>query len=250
MGNGFDYLLLFFVGCVAGTINVIAGGGSFLTLPVLIFMGLPPVVANGTNRVGVLLQNSVAAWSFHRHRLLNWKYGIWAALPAICGAVLGAWGALLVSDEAFKKSLAFLMIIVTLWTLWDPLKKDISAGSVSSFPTTLTLGLGFFLVGIYGGFVQAGVGFPLLAVTTLAGFDLVRGNAIKVLTVLATACVSLPILAWQDKVNWPLGLALASGTVTGALIGVRLIVFKGHHWVRGIVTVAVITLALKLLLGN
>ena len=250
MGNSFDYLILFFVGCVAGAINVIAGGGSFLTLPVLIFMGLPPVVANGTNRVGMLLQNSVAAWGFHRHRLLNWKYGIWAALPAVCGATLGVWGALLVSDEVFKKGLAFLMIIVTLWTLWDPLKKDIPTASSSSFPATMTLGLGFFLIGIYVGFVQAGVGFMLLAVTTLAGFDLVRGNAIKVLAVLPTAFVTLPVFAWQNKVNWPLGLTLAVGTGIGALIGVRLTVFKGHHWVKGIVTVAVIIFALKLLLSN
>ena len=248
MSDGLNYLLLFAVGCVAGTINVIAGGGSFLTLPFLIFMGLPPVLANGTNRVGVFLQNSVAAWSFHRYRLLDWKYALWAALPAVCGAALGVWGAVLVSDEAFKKSLAFLMIVVTLWTLWDPLKKNISVVSSAAPSTTVTLGLGFFLVGVYGGFVQAGVGFPLLAVTSLAGFDLVRGNAVKVLTVLATAFVSLPIFAWQGKVDWPLGLTLAAGTILGALLGVRLIVFKGHRWVRGAVTVVVIALALKLLL--
>ena len=172
------YLLLFCVGCVAGTLNVIAGGGSFLTLPVMIFLGIPPSVANGTNRVGVVFQNVGAVWSFHRHGVMQWRYLLWAALPASCGAVLGAWGALQVSDQDFQRILALLMVAVTLWTLWDPLKARHSTADFSARPNeAAVLGVGFFLIGVYGGFVQAGVGFMILAVTTLAGLDLVRGNA-------------------------------------------------------------------------
>ena len=115
--------LLFGAGLVAGTVNVLAGGGSFLTLPVLIFVGLPPGVANATNRVGVLLQNVGAVWGFHRHRVLPWRGALWASLPAMAGAVLGTWGALEIGDDAFRQVLAFLMVAVTLWSLWKSPKE-------------------------------------------------------------------------------------------------------------------------------
>ena len=115
------YPLLVLAGIVAGALNVIAGGGSFLTLPILIFMGLPASVANGTNRVGIFFQNVGAVWGFHRNRLVDWRSILWAALPASLGAVAGTVLALSIGDAAFRKVLAFLMIAVTLWTLWDPL---------------------------------------------------------------------------------------------------------------------------------
>ena len=241
------YFLLFCVGCVAGTLNVIAGGGSFLTLPVMIFLGIPPSVANGTNRVGVVFQNVGAVWSFHRHGVMRWRYLLWAALPAACGGVLGAWGALQVSDQDFQRILALLMVAVTLWTLWDPLKAKHSTADLSAGPNeAAVLGVGFFLVGVYGGFVQAGVGFLILAVTTLAGLDLVRGNAVKVLSVLFFGVVALGIFAWEGKVHWPLGLSLGAGTVLGGLLGVKLTIVKGHRWIKGVVTTTILLFAFRL----
>ena len=114
------YLLLFGAGLIAGAINVIAGGGSFLTLPLLMFLGLPAGMANGTNQVGIVLQNVAAVWSFEHHRVLDWSSLWWAAAPATLGAALGTWGALLISDQAFKKVLALLMLTVSVWTLWSP----------------------------------------------------------------------------------------------------------------------------------
>jgi len=102
-----SYFLLFGVGSVAGVLNVVAGGGSFLTLPVLIFLGLPPTVANGTNRVAVALQNVGAVWSFRRHGMIDWGSLLWAAVPATFGAILGTWAALWVGDELFQKILVF-----------------------------------------------------------------------------------------------------------------------------------------------
>lgn len=248
------YAGLFAVGSVAGVINVIAGGGSFLTLPVLIFMGLPAVVANGTNRVAILLQNVGAVWGFHRHGVVDWRAILWAAVPATGGSMLGTWAALVISEETFKRVLAGLMIAVTLWTLWNPVERRQSARrraprvSTDSWIGLLPLGAGFFVVGVYGGFVQAGVGFFILAVTTWIGLDLVRGNAVKVLSVLVFTAVSLAIFAWQGKVHWPMGLSLAAGNVVGGLIGVRLTVLKGHAWIKGAVTVAIIIFAILLLI--
>ncbi len=240
-----NYLVLFAVGSVAGTLNVIAGGGSFLTLPVLIFLGLPATVANGTNRVGILIQSLGAVWGFHRYKVLDWHSMLWAALPATLGSVLGTWAALLVEEEAFQKILAFLMIVMTLWTLWDPLKQQSCHKKTWKFPR-YALGFAFFGVGIYGGFVQAGVGFLILVATTLANLNLVRGNAVKVLTILALTVISLGIFGSQGKVHWPMGFILAAGTLLGGLFGVRLTVLKGHAWIKAVVTGAVIVFALKL----
>ncbi len=201
------YLALFVAGGVAGTLNVIAGGGSFLTLPVLIFLGLPPGIANATNRVAILLQNAGAVWSFNRFGVLDTKSLLWAAVPATLGAIPGTWLALVISDSAFQKTLAFLMIAATVWTLWSGGKKGsdgeggTNEGEARRLPRPLALGAGFFLVGVYGGFVQAGVGFLVLAVTTAAGLDLVRGNAVKVLAILCFTGLSLGIFAWQAKIR-------------------------------------------------
>ncbi len=243
-----QYTLLFLVGLVAGTLNVIAGGGSFLTMPLLIFMGLPPIVANGTNRVGILCQNITASWSFQRHGVVDWKYVRWATGPAVIGALLGSKVAIVIGDEIFKNILAVLMIAVTLWTLWDPLKHKNNEEESRSFNRPALMG-GFFLVGIYGGFVQAGVGFMILAATTLAGLDLVKGNAVKVLSILAYTFISLAIFAWEGKVDWILGLVLAAGTMVGSQIGVHLTVLKGHKWIKKVVTIVVIVMAIKLIVS-
>ena len=241
-----QYLLLFIVGLIAGTLNVLAGGGSFLTIPLLIFMGLPPVVANGTNRVGILCQNITASWSFQRRGVIEWRYVRWAVLPALAGALLGSNLAISLGDETFKHILAGLMIVVTLWTLWDPLKKKDRSGRPFNGPA---LAGGFFLVGIYGGFVQAGVGFLVLAATTLAGLDLVKGNAVKVVSILAYTTLSLTIFALEGKVDWTLGLVLAAGTMAGSQLGVHLAVLKGHDWIKRVVTITVIIMAIKLLMS-
>ncbi len=245
------YLALLAAGAVAGTLNVIAGGGSFLTLPVLIFLGLPPGIANGTNRVAIFLQNVGAVWSFQRFGVLDTRSLLWAAVPATLGAIPGTWLALVISDRAFQRTLAFLMIGITVWTLWSPrARPDSTAEPRRSRPRYLALGTGFFLAGVYGGFVQAGVGFLVLAVISMAGLDLVRGNAVKVLAILCFTGLSLAIFVWQGRVVWTLGLCLAVGTVLGGLLGARLTVLKGHAWVKNVVTVTILVFAVKLWLSS
>lgn len=241
---------LFAAGLVAGALNVVAGGGSFLTLPILILMGMPATTANGTNRVGILAQNVGAVWSFRRHGLIDSGWVTLTALPATAGSVAGTLAALWIGDEAFKRVLAFLMVAVTLWTLWDPLRSSRERGGPSgSVAPPAAIAAGFFAAGVYGGFVQAGVGFLLLAVTTMAGYDLVRGNALKVLSVLIFTPISLALFAWEGHVAWGPGLTLAAGMILGGLAGVRMTVLKGHRWVKGVVTIAVIVLAVKMWLA-
>ncbi len=245
-----DAAILFVAGIVAGTINVIAGGGSFLTLPILIFMGLPVPVANGTNRISIFIQNIGAVWGFGRHKVIPWRFALRASAVAAVGAGFGATAVFWVDDATFKRLLAFLMVAVTLWTLVG--KGGKGAAEATNDGKGLPLWaemVGFFCVGIYGGFVQAGVGFFLLAMLTMSGYDMVRGNAVKVVCVLAFSLVAIVIFISKGAVNWPLGLSLAAGSLIGSQIGVKLTVTKGHRWVKSVVTVMVIVFAIKLLVG-
>lgn len=282
MPEWLGYLALFATGLVAGALNVLAGGGSFLTLPVLLWLDLPAVagaglpvttVANGTNRVGILLQNMGAVWGFHRYRVVPWGWALAAILPALVGAALGTWAALHVGDRDFRRILAFLMVAVTLGTFLRPRRRqpqrqgfDEAGGEGSGedgrhppaarlrpLPSTdgwpprpWLLASGFFLVGVYGGFVQAGVGFLILAVTSWTGLDLVRGNALKVVSILAFTVLSLTIFASQGAVAWWPGLVLGAGTALGGQAGVRWTVLRGHAFVRWVVTVTVVTFAVLL----
>lgn len=237
-----DHLLLAAAGFVASVLNVIAGGGSFLTLPLLILLGLPAAEANGTNRVGVVVQCLGAVWGFNRRRLLEWRGAMGMAIPAMIGAVLGAWLALQVGDRDFRRILAIFMVVLTLWTLFDPTGR--AAGALARRPGLVRAG--FVLAGAYGGFLQAGVGFLVMALTTLAGLDLVRGNAVKVLSVLLQTALSLAVFAWNGHVRWLEGGSLALGSLLGSLVGVHLTVLKGQRFIQTVVTVAIVVLAVRL----
>lgn len=233
-------------GLAAGVLNMLAGGGSFLTLPLLLFMGLPAPLANGTNRVGILAQNLAGIWGFHRHGVLDWRWAVGASVPALAGAGIGVWAALEVPDFAFRRLLSAAMVGVTLWSMLGPAPRPRERHDSPSHP--LVAG-GFFLLGVYGGFIQAGVGFLVLAVTSFAGMDLMRGNAVKVLSVMLLTLLSLVVFAGAGAVDWPRGLALGAGNLAGALIGVRLAVVAGHAWLRRVVMATVVIFAVMLWFG-
>lgn len=245
-----ETLALVVAGTIAGALNVIAGGGSFLTLPLLIFLGLPPGVANATNRVAIWMQNVGAVWGFSRHGLVDPALVRRAAIPAALGAGAGALLALQVPDDDFRRILAALMVVISLWTLLGPGSRGASSGADRPPRVTPLLQGVFFLVGVYGGFIQAGVGFFLLAATTMTGLDLVRGNALKVTTVLIWTTVALGIFAWSGQIDWARGIALGLGNLAGGQLGVRLTVLKGHAWVRAVVTVTILLFAVRLWLAG
>lgn len=221
-----------------------------LTLPVLIFLGLPPTVANGTNRVAIVMQNIVAAGSFHRHGLIQWSWLQTAALPASLGALIGAWIGTRMGDDTFQTVLALAMLAVALWTILNS-RKEVGDGDridPALFPGGRVGLFGAFMVaGIYGGLVQVGTGFIVLAAATGAGLSLVRGNALKVLVALVFNLPAIAIYWANGMVDWRMGAALGVGNMAGALLGVKLNVLKGQTWIRRVVTVVVVILALRLL---
>jgi uncharacterized membrane protein YfcA len=238
-------LLLALAGFVSSALNMVSGGGSFLTLPLLIFLGLPAGEANATNRVGVVAQNITGVLSFHSHRVLDWGFARRTFLPCAIGAVLGSYAALHVSDRDLRRVLSVLMLLMTLFALVDPARFQPKRPAARAALSVL----GFLGAGFYGGFIQAGVGFIVLALTSLLGLDLVRGNAVKVFLILVQTSLSLAVFTWAGKVAWKPGLAMAFGCILGSLFGVRLTVLKGHAWVKRVVTVTVVLFALLLWFG-
>jgi uncharacterized protein len=239
------FAALFVVGFVAAVINVLAGGGSFLTLPLLLFLGLPAGIANGTNRVGVLAQNISSVLGFHRHQVLPVRWALGVSVPAVVGAGLGVWAALHVPDVAFRRILSIVMLAMTLATLLHRSVRGVPRAE-PQHAWHWTMIAGFFVTGLYGGFLQAGVGFFALAMTSIAGLDMVRGNAVKVFTVMLLTLISLAVFAGTGHVNWAAGAALAAGNFLGGIAGVRVAVLKGHRWLEHFVTATIVVFAVLL----
>jgi len=240
-------ILLFIVGIVSGFINILAGGGSLLALPVLIFLGLPATVANGTNRIAILIQNIAAIAGFHRHRVFPWRLSLLAAIPATIGAVVGANLALDIPEARFKQILAGVMIAVLILTLADPAKRlRATPQALTGFRLLIFL-LGFFGVGVFGGFIQAGVGFLIISVMLVTGFDLVATNAVKVLVTFIFTIAALMIFMAHAQVDYLAGVVLGLGSAAGGWVGTHFAVKKGHNWIRAFVIVMVVVFSIKLL---
>jgi len=237
------------VGFVSGFLNILAGGGSLLTLPLLIFLGLPATVANATNRVGVLCQNIFAVTSFRRRGVFPAGLALLCSAPALVGSYLGARWAVDIDEQFFKRLLAVIMIGVLVITLVDPMKKRRVEAVSFTFWRTFALLVSFFFIGIYGGFVQAGVGFLIIPALLVHGLDLVRTNAVKILVILLFTIPALWVFILHDQVNWSLGLALAVGNASGGWVASHVAVKKGHDWIKKFVSVTVVLFALKLLFG-
>lgn len=243
-------LLLLGAGLLAGTLNSIAGGGSLLTLPLLIFIGLPPTIANATNRIAILIGGMGATTSFYRRSLIP---GAWLKLampPALVGTALGTWGAVRIGDVAFERVLAVVLVTAAAWIIWRPLKPPEGGEALPpSGPKRWLLRGAFFGVGLYSGFIQAGIGFLFLALMASNGVDLVRGNALKAPLIMAFTALSVILFAMNGMLDWVAGLNLAAGQFFGAKLGVHLQVLKGQAWVRNVLTAAIVVFAIRLLVA-
>jgi uncharacterized protein len=234
-------------GLFAGFLNTTAGGGSTLVLPLLMFMGLPANVANGTLRVAILFQNIISVQTFRQKRVLNVKTDFRLVVPAVLGSLIGALIAVEINVDLLKKIIAGLMIVMLLFVLFKPevwIKEH--AGITGPKPTVMQYII-FFLIGIYGGFIQMGVGFLLLAGLVLGcGHNLVKANAIKVFIVLIYTIFSIGIFMYYDQVNWLAGLILAAGNMGGAWLGVHFAVHGGAKYLRYILIFAMVVVILNL----
>ena len=240
--------VLALVGVLAGFLNVLAGGGSLLTLPLLIFFGLPAATANGTNRVAIFCQNIFAITGFKRSGVFPIRLALLCTPPALIGSYFGAQLAITVDEMLFRRLLALVMVVVLLFMVIDPMKR-LQRPEMPMTPGRLVVLLvSFFGIGVYGGFVQAGVGFLIITGLLVHGLDLVRVNAVKVLVIFAFTVVALGVFMVHGQVDYVLGLALASGNSVGGWFASHLAVKKGHEWIKRFVIATVLIFALRLLL--
>jgi len=237
--------LLFGVGAVAGFINVNAGGGSTLTLPTLIFMGLDAALANGTNRVAIFIQNIFAVASFHKRKTYKFKTSFVFSLFTLPGAIFGAIIATRVSNILFQRFLGVVLIFIVLSLFFSRVYKNnnIQQGETRHWLIYPAL----FGIGFYGGFVQAGVGFLIMAsLYHLLRLDLIRVNMHKVFIILIYTFPALLVFAATGNVNWVYGLVLATGNALGGWWGAHAAVKGGERVIRIILAIAIFIMALKL----
>ena len=247
MDEWYHYVLLIGVGFAVGFINTVAGGGSLLTLPVLIFLGLPPSVANGTNRVAIVIQTALATAGFKSKGVSDFPFNIYLGISALLGAIIGASIAVDIKGDTFNKILAIVMIIVVLIIILMP---KINLQGLQERITGKYLWAGviaFFFFGIYGGFINAGLGFIIILFLHYVNrLSLVRTNAIKVAVVCIYTLSALAVFVLNDKVNWKIGLVLALGNGSGAWLASRVSVNKGDGFIKTFLIIMVILMAIKL----
>ena len=214
----FEIIVLIATGLLAGSINTIAGGGSNLSLPVLMLLGLPADIANGTNRVAVMLQCIVGLRGYDKHGALHREAIFPILIPTCLGGVVGALLSVAIPNFYLKPLLLLLILLMAVAVLFRP---DIMAPDLDSIPKnpskTPKAWVGIFVAGTYGGFVQAGVGLILLgALTAGLNYDLIRANALKTLCALAFTSIALCVFIASEIVSWAPGLILGIGSMLGA----------------------------------
>lgn len=243
-------ILVLLVGFIAGIINVMAGGGSLLTMPLLIFIGLDSTMANGTNRIAILFQNATAIGGFRSKGLSAGKFGIILGIAALFGAIIGSTIALEVPDGLFNKILAVVMVLVVVMTLINPSLKLKDGEAL-----VLRLGrkhkvlavIALFLTGIYGGFIQAGTGlFIMAALSFINRYTLLQANVAKATIMLIYTLSAIAIFAWNGQVNLIYGLTLAISMSAGAWWASRWSAGDGQKYIKWFMIIAVLVMAVVL----
>jgi uncharacterized membrane protein YfcA len=243
-----DLALIIASGLAAGFINAVSGGGAMLTVPALIFIGLPPGIANGTNRVAVVVQNIAALIAYHRLQVTDHRLGLSLALPAALGSLGGALVSIRLNDAHFRTILGAVMLLLLGPILVEPRLSARAAAQERRPQVGWLLWAVFFILGIYGGLLQIGVGvFILVALSSVGGMDLVLANSVKVLIVLCLTGLALLVFIADGKVAWGVGLLLAVSNAAGAWCGAHWGVRKGEYWIRVVLTGTVIVMASQLL---
>lgn len=242
-------LALFGVGTIAGFMNVMAGGGSSLTMPVLmLFMGLDGAMANGTNRVAVALQNVFAVLSFRKREFHDFKESSRLSAFTLPGAIAGALLANITPETWFKRILAIVLVGIVCSMLFSSSKKTNRNTIIIEGKKTWLIYPVMLGIGCYGGFIQVGVGFLFMAALYhILKLDLVHVNMHKVFIVLVYTIPALCIFMWYGNVHWIFGLCLAAGNSFGAWWGAHFAIKGGEKIIRYVMALAILIMSAKLL---
>jgi uncharacterized membrane protein YfcA len=242
------YPIMIIAGFAAGFINTLAGSGSILTLPLLLYLGLPANMANATNRVGIVFQNTMGTAAFHRNRMLDFRGALILGIPAVLGSIIGAAIAVSLEEATMRTIIGIVMVFMAILMVIQSERWLIErALQTLNKPKWWHLTL-MFIIGVYGGFIQLGVGIFLLVMLVMGvGYDTVRGNAVKMAVILLLNLAALVVFQGRGQVNWPLGLILALGSMLGAWVAARFAIQWGSRWIYRFLVLIVIFTALDLL---
>jgi len=242
-----EIIVIIVVGIFVGFINTLSGGGSVISLTLLVILGLPANIANGTNRIGIFFQTLSSVGSFTRQKMFDSLKPVWLGIPATIGSVLGAILAVDVNDKVIEIAMAVSMVIMLFFIFYRPDKWLKEKPALLSKPLRWWQFLIFFIIGFYGGFIQVGVGYFLLMALVLGiGYDLVKANAVKNLIVFFYAIFALLVFIIDGKINYLIGLILSAGSIIGALIASYLAVKKGAGLIRAVIVLSVILTLLQI----
>ncbi|MBI5471026.1 MAG: sulfite exporter TauE/SafE family protein [Ignavibacteriae bacterium] len=241
-----DLLLIILIGLLSGVANVFAEGGSILALPALILLGLPSAVANGTNRLALFVLNLFALKTFYNRDRVEFKKSVWMALFAVAGAILGAFGALMISDQTFNAALGVSLLVVAISMYMQP--TDDLAPFASGAPPIWAVVVSMFAIGFYGGFIQSGVGlFLMIALSALFHSDEIKKSIHKISVVFAYLFPTSLIFLWTDNVEWSASLALLVGYMIGHWLATTAFIKRLERVLRVIMVISIVLMSLKLL---
>jgi uncharacterized membrane protein YfcA len=247
----FDWFMLSVIGIVVGIINTLAGSGSLITLPILqIFFGLSPSVANGTNRIGALLQSGIGALAFHKASPASFTHSTGTMIPCILGAIIGAIAATQASDRQMEIVITGLLVFMLIILLVNPNRWIRESAADSAHNRKWSSILTFLGIGFYGGFIQAGVGIFLLAgLVLVANYSLKDANAIKLAIVSFISIPALLVFAMANQIDYGFGFLMAFYQVIGAVIGVYISqrIPNANVWIHRLLVVIVAAFAAKML---
>lgn len=246
--NGYLVVLTLTAGFFAGFINTLAGSGSTISLSLLMFLGMPANVANGTNRLMILLSSIVGVASFKHQGAIKLRENYRITIPSIAGALLGAVLAVSIDDKIMTRVIGVLMVFLFFTVVYKPEKWVKVANPDHTVRLNWSQNLVMFCIGFYGGFIQLGVGIFLLAGLVLSvGYDLIKANVLKILIVLVYTVVILPVFLWKGQINFTIGLVLAAGSMVGAYLASRFAISWGPKFVRFILLAVIAVSAIKFL---
>jgi uncharacterized membrane protein YfcA len=240
--------LLIFAGFLTGVVNTFAGSGTVISYSLFMFLGLPVSHANGTVRMGVILQTLAAAINFNRKKVLDVKKGLLLGIPITLGSILGAQIAVSIDKDIFEKIVAIVLILMLFFLFKNPDKWIKEKKEISSKNPTKWHYLIYFLIGIYGGFIHMGVGiFLLAALVLISGYDLVKANALKIFTVFLYSPFVLIVFMLNGHIDYAMGLFSSIGNLIGGIIASYFAIKQGANFVRGILIVVIILFSAQLL---
>ena len=241
------YLLMFGAGFLAGIVNTLAGGASIFTLSTLLFLNMPVGLANGTNRLGILLQNLTGSYTFQQNGLLDVPSSMRFVLPSLVGAIVGALIAVDIEQDALEIVVGLLMTGVLFLVLFNP-KRKYKIGSKPQKMNRWVNMLMFFAIGCYGGFVQAGIGIVILvALFRGSNYNLLKGNAVKMFIIFLYTIPVFLIFVINDQVAWVFAILLAVGQIAGTWFTGKYLVKhpKANIWVRWVLILMIILSIIK-----